>query len=279
MADHRDDPLPSTTRWSASAGRLRSEVPGRPRAQLLFIPILVLVVAVVAAVLVLSTSSPPDELVAVAAGPRPDTSVSAADPPATLATPPTPPPTSAPPRQPLRVALVGDSLLNNAAPAISQALADHDVTDLDGRNGRTIAHQFGTAVAMAARDPDVLVVMLGANDAGPDFTREAMERDVRALLDGVSEVPCIKWVTVQEDFYLPGTEGWGQGTLTLNVTLFREAALRPNLEVIDFAPIINDQSEWHQLDLLHLDNRGNQALADTISESLECTPQPEETAA
>ena len=56
----------------------------------------------------------------------------------------------------------------------------------------------------------------------------------------------------------------------MNVTLYREAAERPNLEVVDFAPIINDQPDWHVLDDLHLDERGSRAMAELIGDSLNC---------
>ncbi len=274
MADHRAARSSSTTWWSAAAQGVRLRI--------LFLPVLIVCALAAPAALVIlgPSSSSQDRATAMAAEPL-DTD---ADPSLTTTTsevapttPPPPPPTTAPPPTPLRVALVGDSLLAMARPQVDAALTEHEVIALDGRPGHLIGQQFDTAVAMAAQDPDVLVVILGANDAGPDFTREAMEHDVTMFLDAVAAVRCIKWVTVQEDFYLPGTSAGSHGTLTLNVTLFREAAQRPNLEVIDFAPTINDQPEWHAMDILHLDGRGSQALADSIGQSIECANQPEDT--
>ena len=182
-----------------------------------------------------------------------------------------PPATAAPTSAPLpTIALVGDSLLAMAIPQLEQVLAGYDLT-FDARPGWTMDMQLAHAVEMAADGPDAMVVVLGANDASPEvFSRTEMERDVARLLDSIDSVPCIRWVTVQEDFYVDGFEEGEVGTLTLNVSLYREASRRPSLEVVDFAPIINEQPDWHVMDLLHLDERGSRSMAELIAVSLDC---------
>ena len=81
---------------------------------------------------------------------------------------------------------------------------------------------------------------------------------------------CVRWVTVQEDFFGGWFTSLTPGTLMLNVTLYREAAKRANLEVVDFAPIINDKRDWHEIDLLHLNERGSRAMAELVRDSLNC---------
>jgi hypothetical protein len=172
------------------------------------------------------------------------------------------------PTPPRKIALVGDSLLVGAEDEIVAALPPGIDATFDGENGRRIAERQPAATALASADPDAMVIVLGANDLN-DRTADEIERDIASMLDSVADVPCVRWVTVQQDFYLDGMEEAEGRARVVNLTLFREAEKRPEVDVADFAPIIGAQPTWHRMDLLHLDDRGDRALAQVVAESLE----------
>ncbi|MDZ7732399.1 MAG: hypothetical protein U5R31_04155 [Acidimicrobiia bacterium] len=143
---------------------------------------------------------------------------------------------------------------------------------MDGQNGRRIAERRRAAIGLADARPDALVVVLGSNDAY-DRTPEQVRRDVADFLEVVAQIPCVRWVTVQEDFYVGDLGGASGRARTVNAVLHHEAVRRPNLGLADFGSVIDVNPTWHYGDLLHLDGNGDRALAGVIARSIDDCPR------
>ncbi len=102
-----------------------------------------------------------------------------------------------------RVVFVGDSIMEGAAAEITEAIrsAGYEVV-VDTAVSRSTLAGENIVRLYAATEPDAMVVMLGANDAGnPDSFRKR----VRAVVAAAQGVPLLMWMTIPEvrDYY-PG---------------------------------------------------------------------------
>ncbi|MEX0985156.1 MAG: hypothetical protein WD096_08915 [Actinomycetota bacterium] len=87
--------------------------------------------------------------------------------------------------------LIGDSILDGAAEAVTEALPGWDVT-VDAEVGRGSSTAAGIAEAMPDPHPDVVVIQIGTNDHDPVGFAQAAER----IFAATSQADLVVWVTV-----------------------------------------------------------------------------------
>jgi lysophospholipase L1-like esterase len=155
---------------------------------------------------------------------------------------------------PPEVALVGDSLLNEATDE-AEAASDEDVT-IRSFPGITVAQGAGLVDEAVATDPDVLVVELGTNDAMGRTDLGSID----AVLDSAGGVECVVWVTVAERH---------EGAREINAHLAEQADARDNLRLVRWDQEVADHPEWYVQDGIHHTEAGQVAFAEAISAGIE----------
>jgi lysophospholipase L1-like esterase len=161
------------------------------------------------------------------------------------------------PSRPRRVVLIGDSVMaalnpdytNVAAKVIGAA--GWNVL-IDAKVNRTTAQGAQVARARRSQETDSVVVMLGHNDGA---TPSVFSRRATAVLDAVTRVPHVYWLTMREPRYAAA-----------NRMLESLATRYPNVRLIDWAHQI--KPGWTAKDGLHLNGAGAAGMAKLILVSL-----------
>lgn len=154
-----------------------------------------------------------------------------------------------------RVLVVGDSVLEGAATTIPGALPWREVV-VDTEVSRSTSRSVDAALAHGT-DWDVVVVLLGHNDgASPSAYQPAFRR----LFDAFAGSPRIVALTIHEVRpYYP----------TVNAFLRDEAALRPNLRILDWNAVATAHPDATAGDGLHLSPSGSTLVANEIAAQVE----------
>ena len=156
---------------------------------------------------------------------------------------------------PVRVGLVGDSIMLGAEPQLTEALTAAGFTPVvDAQESRSTSQGADHVRFLAASGMDAIVVMLGANDAGDPQTYRNRVKEVVAAADGV---PRIYWMTIPEtrDYY-PAA----------NQIVAEELAARPGGEVLDWNSVLADGLTSG--DGMHLKPQGATAMAGFVALNL-----------
>jgi lysophospholipase L1-like esterase len=161
------------------------------------------------------------------------------------------------PSKPRRVVLIGDSVMAALNPNYTNAAgkvigAAGWTVVIDAKVNRTTAQ--GALVARARRSlvTDSVVVMLGHNDGA---TPSVFSRRATAVLDAVTGVPHVYWLTMREPRYAGANQ------------MLRSLAKRyPNVRLVDWAHQI--EPGWTAKDGLHLNDAGATGMAKLILVSL-----------
>jgi hypothetical protein len=125
-----------------------------------------------------------------------------------------------------RVVVVGDSIMEGAAPQIAEAFraAGYEVA-VDTAVSRSTLTGVDLVRFYTAMGADVLVVMLGANDAA---NPETFRTRVRSVVDAAQGAPLLMWMTIPEvREYYP----------TANEVLRQEMSARVGGSVLDWSPV------------------------------------------
>jgi hypothetical protein len=184
------------------------------------------------------------------------------------------------PRLPVcrRVAVVGDSLMDNARPYLRSALDRAGYSSvIDAQPSRRIpesvrAPYSGVTAAFQVRatwgDADCWVIALGSNDlifGGDDPTIATSMID--SMLAAVTPNSRIWWVNLDyhRDPRVPFD--FVRATASFNAALDARAAAREDLVVIDWFSLAESHLDWF-FDPVHVDAIGSRARADQVAEAL-----------
>ena len=164
-----------------------------------------------------------------------------------------------------RVFILGDSIIESAGPThydtIRRELAPLGwEAIIDAQSGRTTPEGLA-ALSRRGRDVhDVVVVLLGHNDAiDPTAYRERIE----TLVSGLRDVPLVLLLTNYE---------FERGRDRMNDQLRVIGALHDNVELVDWNAVAGATDGAIGPDGLHLTRTGARALAATIAVSLGVAP-------
>jgi lysophospholipase L1-like esterase len=165
-----------------------------------------------------------------------------------------------------RVLVVGDSLVNGTAPAITLGLTNEGWQPVvDGRPGWSIGRWAAVLAPVAdlAR-ARVAVVVLGTNDCAPECrdVDQGITRILHTLTD--AGVERVLWLNVQEDADYPHHPDEVNGRLAL------AAARRPQLSIVDLSSALGGRPELHS-DRVHFNEAGGLELTRLILDQLDRT--------
>lgn len=149
-----------------------------------------------------------------------------------------------------RLVVVGDSIVLGARSDVVGALAHWDLA-FDAEVGRTTSQGLEVLRSLDAGRADVVVVELGANDAGSPVL---FATRMRAVLAELAAVPHVIWLTVPEiePFYVES-----------NALLRAEAEIRPGLAVAEWGAV-SQATPGATADGLHLRAPGREAITDLV---------------
>ena len=177
-----------------------------------------------------------------------------------------------------RVAVIGDSLMDNARWYLSTALGQAGYSNvIDAQPSRRIpesvrAPYSGVIAARQVRstwgEADCWVIALGSNDlifGGGDSTTAASLID--SMLASVTPGSSIWWVNLDYHRDPQLSFDFVGATSTFNATLEARAAVDVNLTVIDWYSLAESHPEWF-FDPVHVDTTGSRARAQQVADAL-----------
>jgi hypothetical protein len=177
-----------------------------------------------------------------------------------------------------RVAVIGDSLMDNAEPWLRSSLRDAGFTYfVDAQPSRRIparvrAPYSGVKAALAARaswgEADCWLIALGSNDlfhgAGdPAAANSLFDEMLGALTPGAK----VWWVNVDYHWDPRTTFNFPAASLSFNAALGARAATDPDLTVIDWYSYAEANLQWF-FDPVHVDRTGSIARAEQAVDAL-----------
>lgn len=162
-----------------------------------------------------------------------------------------------------RVLVVGDSIVLGAQDALVRTLGDRGwEAVVDARVSRPTSEGAAVLASLAPRPGDVVVVALGANDAG---SLSAFRRRAGDVLDAARPASRVHWMTIREvrPVYGPANE------------VIREVtAARPDAAVIDWHAASEGSAGLTAADGLHLTASGAAAMARLVADAVGSAASP-----
>jgi hypothetical protein len=178
-----------------------------------------------------------------------------------------------------RVAVIGDSLIDNARWYLSSALGQAGYSSIiDAQPSRRIPESVrvpysGVLAARQVRstwgEADCWVIALGSNDlifGGGDSATAAVLID--SMLASVTPGSSIWWVNLDYHRDPEFSFDFVAATSTFNAMLDARAALDVNLMVIDWYSLAESHQEWF-FDPVHVDSIGSRARAQQVVDALD----------
>lgn len=175
------------------------------------------------------------------------------------------------------VAVIGDSLVFLSTPELqTQLSAKYPNPDIQAVLGITIDGMRPNIEQIhTAKHPDAVVVALGSNDARYMVnTATPTEAEVQlqnslaqqgAVLDTLSDTPCVIWVGVQEHNTALNLKVWGP---QLNAGFRTNVNQHANAHFLEWESVMSSHSDWQASDDLHFSPAGNAGYATTISSAI-----------
>ena len=178
------------------------------------------------------------------------------------------------------VALVGDSLLGLTREEVQPALEDDGwrvVLEHVNGSGASVGamlkqpHDWSAEVARLeqAEDPDVLVVVLGTNDAEPVAAGEPYGPAVDRVLAG-TDAPRIVWADCSQH---TAVRVRNDGCRIIAGALAEAVGRRPELEVLPYDAEVASDPRHSDTDSVHLGQWGQDAFAGLISRVVGVAPK------
>lgn len=162
-----------------------------------------------------------------------------------------------------RVLVVGDSIVLGARDALVRALDDRGwEAVVDARVSRPTSEGAAALASLAPQPGDVVVVALGANDAG---ALSAFRRRAGDVLDAARPASRVHWMTIREvrPVYGPAND------------VIREVtAARPDAAVIDWHAASEGSAGLTAADGLHLTASGASAMARLVADAVGSAASP-----
>jgi hypothetical protein len=163
-----------------------------------------------------------------------------------------------------RVAMVGDSLLFDSRDEVHNDLHRWRAT-VSAFPGTTIGQQLPEASRLVATRPRALVIVLGANNT-IDGVKPNDLAELDQMLDAVSSVPCVRWLSVADATPRPT---FNVAAKEFDDALRAHAAKHPNVTIVDWAATARPHPDWYKPGDIHLLEPGQAAMAKVISGSLD----------
>jgi lysophospholipase L1-like esterase len=163
-----------------------------------------------------------------------------------------------------RALVIGDSLLNNARSQVESELRsdgwDPTVAAFPGSN--ILIWQERLQPLAERTRPNVAVVELGTNDCFRGKCPDLGPLIDRIVDDLAETADAILWLDVQAatPHLVPAD--------SVNAQIRLAAARHPDVRMVEFGELFDQHPEWHIADGLHLNEAGQQALADLITTEL-----------
>ncbi len=171
------------------------------------------------------------------------------------------------------MAIVGDSITEQARSVLRRELGHDWRLRVDGRPGATVAEQLAAARTLAEGDPAQVIVDLGTNDVLQGRSPDASADDLRQLVASFPDAACIHLVTVNEEMVL-GEARLQRPAAELNTAIASMAADDPRLDVVDWAEAVRTYQAGPQpdgpitSDSVHPTGYGKQVLAGLYADAL-----------
>ena len=162
-----------------------------------------------------------------------------------------------------KVLLVGNSLMNGSRDKVTTTLeGDGWQPDIEAQGGTTITYwSKRIPYLVASKQPDVVVIELGTNDCSPTECPALGPYNDEIMRSIPSSTPVL-WLNIQEKIPLAQKRNY------INYEIESAAARWPNLYLVDYESRIENHPQYHTPDGLHLNDAGQQLLADLLRESL-----------
>ncbi len=151
-----------------------------------------------------------------------------------------------------KVAIVGDSLTEGVRTRLPPLATRYGFdVKIDAQSGRDIAAGV-TPLTKVKADRDLVVVALGTNDARASLTVEAAQARIGQMLAVVGDKTPVLWVNI----YRQDTKDATAAARRFDLALDAEAAVRPNLTVLDWSSYIQGRKDLLGKDGIHLTSAG-----------------------
>jgi lysophospholipase L1-like esterase len=151
-----------------------------------------------------------------------------------------------------KVAIVGDSLTEGIRTRLPPLATQYGFDlKIDAQSGRDIAAGM-TPLTKIKTDRDLVVVALGTNDARASLTVEAAQARIEQMLAVVGDKTPVLWVNI----YRQDTKDASTAARRFDLALDAEAAVRPNLTVLDWSSYIQGRKDLLGKDGIHLTSAG-----------------------
>ncbi len=178
------------------------------------------------------------------------------------------------------VALLGDSLLGQMAEEVQPQLEAGGwrvVLEHVNGSGASVGslvnqpYDWTTEVARVdqAEDPEVLVIVLGTNDAEPVNAGEPYGPDIDRILAG-TDAPRIYWADCSQH---TGVQARNDGCALIAGALFDAKGRRPELEVLPFDAEVASDPQHSAGDSVHLSQWGQDAFASLVNRFVGTAPK------
>jgi lysophospholipase L1-like esterase len=186
-------------------------------------------------------------------------------------------PLSASKAEPIRVACVGDSLTRGTEYTLflwEQLGSGYIISDF-GVGGTTVSTEFEkpymneSAFQLAQSfQPDIVIVMLGTNDAGLDQTREAFTQNYTTLIRAFQALPTKPAIFIVQPPPIVNSTALSNTKLagTINPAIAEVAAQTGATLVDAYTPMLSHKGDY--TDGVHPNADGAKIIADTIYASL-----------
>jgi len=174
-----------------------------------------------------------------------------------------------------KVAMVGDSLTEGVRTRLPPLAAKYGFdVKIDAQQGRDI--EAGVAPLTKLKpNRDLVVVALGTNDARASLTVPTAQARIEQMLAVIGDKTPVLWVNI----YRSDTKDASAAARRFDLALEAEAAIRPNLTVLDWSSYIEGRKSLMGKDGIHLTSAGYDDraawLARAIADELRLpTPPP-----
>lgn len=158
---------------------------------------------------------------------------------------------------PRDITIIGDSISVGATEEYLAVMPLDEVTVV-ATSGIKLEGQRRAITEALETNPDVLVIELGTNNV-PGYQPEFLDL-IDEVLAEVSDVPCLRWVTV----YVPNAEDTVD---QINEHLEDALDTHPNLELVDWFSMVQDDPSLLSGDGLHPNPEGHEFLARAVATS------------
>jgi len=175
------------------------------------------------------------------------------------------------------VALVGDSITEQADATFRSALQPPYHLRVSGRGGYRIEEMEPYAIELATGKPEQVVINLGTNDVLRNWPLDKSVAALNRMVNEFKATRCLHLVTISEYLVIPDDSGSKARAAALNAEIRRLAQTR-NFDVIDWSGLVSRYTAQGEpdgpitADSVHPTELGRKKLTDLYRQALDrCT--------